>query len=104
MCEPQKTEGCRLRPSGFLGLVQGSPPELHQPSLIRMQRQSVLLKSLCQHIEHSLGILPILKTENEIVGKTDLVGFAFQPGLHDGLEPLVKDVMKVDVGEQGTDH
>ena len=39
-----------------------------------------------------------------ISGKTDLVGFAFQPGLHHGLEPLVKDVMKVDVGEQGTDH
>src|SRR5262249_24120902 len=52
----------------------------------------------------TFSVFPILKAENEVIGKTDLVGFAFQPGLHRGLEPFIEHVMKVDVGEQGTDH
>ena len=69
-----------------------------------MQRQAVLLKSLHQHVEHFLSVFQILKAENEIVGKTDLVGFAFQPWLHYRLEPLIEHIVKVDVGEQGADH
>src|SRR5438132_7322274 len=102
--EPEKIKRSGLRPTRFLGLGQGFPPKLHQPSLVWMQRQSVLRKSLCQHIEHFLGVLPVLKAENEIVGKTDLVGFASQPGLHHGLEPLVEHVMKIDVCEQGANY
>jgi len=90
MRESEKIERCRFRPIWFLGFGEGFAPKLHQPSFVRMQRQSLLLKSLFQHIEHFLGVLPILEAENEIVGKTDLVGFAFQPGLHDGLEPFVE--------------
>jgi len=104
MRESKKIEARRPRPTRFLGLGEGFPPKLHQPSLVRMQRQSVLRKSLFQHFEHFLGVLPILKAENEVVGKTDLVGFAFQPGLHYGLKPLIEYVMKVDISEQGTDH
>src|SRR2546425_11253839 len=102
--ESEKIECSGLRPTRFLRLGQGFPPKLQQPSLVRMQCQSVLRKSLCQHIEHFLGVLPILKTENEIVGKTDLVGFASQPWLHYRRKPLIEHVVKIDVGEQGADH
>src|SRR5438876_8524643 len=44
--ESEKVKRCRLRPTRFLGFGQGCSPKLHQPSLVRMQRQSVLLKSL----------------------------------------------------------
>src|SRR5687767_11403030 len=104
MRESEKIECSGLRPTRFLRLGQGFAPKLHQPGLVRMQRQSVLRKSLFQHVEHFLGVLPVLKAENEIVGKTDLVGFASQPGLHHRLEPLIEYVMKVDIGEQGANH
>src|SRR5215472_12369450 len=67
--EAEKIECRGLRPTRFLGPSQGFSPEFHQPGLVRMQRQPVLLKSLPQHVEHFLGVLPILKAENEIVGK-----------------------------------
>src|SRR5579884_3739900 len=104
MRESEKVESCRLPPARFLGFGQGLPPKLHQPSLVRMQRQSVFLEPLLQHIEYFLGVLPILKAENEVIGKTDLIGFASQPRLHLGLEPLIEHLMKIDVGEQGADH
>src|SRR5437773_7994720 len=102
--ESEKIESRRFRLTRFLGYGQGCSPKPHQPSLVRMQRQSVLLKSLPQHIEHFLGVLPILKAENEVVGKTDLVGFASQPWLHYRRKPLIEHVVKIDVGEQGADH
>src|SRR5262249_24825790 len=89
VCESEKIERCRPRPTRFLRPSQGFPPKLHQPSIVRMQRQSVFRKSLLQHVEHFLSVLPILKAENEIVGKTDLVGLAFQPGPHYRLKPFV---------------
>src|SRR5215472_58809 len=102
--ESEKIECGWLRPTRFLGLGQGCSPKFHQPCLVRMQRQAVFLKSLFQHVEHFLGVLPVLKAENEIVSKTDLVGFAFQPGPHYGLEPLIEHIVKIDVSEQRADH
>src|SRR5262249_28152928 len=78
--------------------------KLHQPSLVRMQRQSVFRKSLLQHVEHFLSVLPILKAENEIVGKTDLVCLLFLQTTHYRLTPFVVHVVKIDISEQEADQ
>ena len=66
-----------------------------------MKLQPILGKPLVEYFQHFLRIFPILKTENEIIGKSNLVSFAFQPRLHHVLEPLIQYIMKVDVRQQG---
>ncbi len=56
--ESEKIECRRFRPTRFLGLGQGFPPKLHQPSLVRMQPQPALLESLPQHVERVYASLP----------------------------------------------
>src|SRR6267143_805376 len=69
-----------------------------------MKLEPILGKPLVEDLQHFLRILPILKTENELIGKSNLVSFAFQPRLHHVPEPLIQYVMKVDVRQQGANH
>src|SRR4029453_10220499 len=102
--KPEKVKGPRLRPPGHFPLPHRLAPHLDQARLVRVQRQPVLREPLPQHREHLLGILPILKAEKEIVRVPDFVRFAPQSWLHHALEPLVEDVVQVDVGPQRADH
>src|SRR5262252_2181037 len=51
---------------------------------------------------NSFRVLLVLEAQDGIVGKSDLVGFPFQPGLYHLLEPFVEYVVKVDVCQEGT--
>ena len=42
-----------------------------------MELQPILLKPLVEYLQHFLRVFPILKTENEVIGKSNLVGFTF---------------------------
>src|SRR5256712_4258478 len=96
----QKVKRAWLRPPALVRLRQSLAPKLDQASLARMQPQPVLLESLSQHRQDSLRILPILKTENEVVRVPDFIGFAPQPRLHHVLKPLIEHVVQVNVGQQ----
>jgi len=87
MRESKKVKSGRLPPSRFFRFRQSLPPERNQSSLVRMESQSVLCKSLSQHIQHPLRIFSILKAQNEIIAITNLVGLALQAGLYHLLEP-----------------
>jgi hypothetical protein len=100
----KKVESGRLLPARLLRLHQGLSPERHQSCLARMELQTILSKSLGQHIPDPLRILPILKAQNEVVRLSDFVSFALQPGLHHSLEPFVENVMKIYIGQQRTNH
>src|SRR5437867_9878437 len=104
MGKPEKVKGPRLRPRPRFPLRQRVAPKLQQPCLLGVERQPILLESLPQHCQHFLGILPILKTENEVVGVPDFTRLPAQPRLHHVLEPLVEHVVQVDVGQQRADH
>src|SRR6201987_940150 len=100
--EAEESEGLR-----FLALSPRIPcciaPEFNQPGLLRVQGQAVLFKTLGQYLQHSFRILLVLKTQDGIIGETNLVSFPFQPGLPHALEPFIEPVMQVDVGQKRTD-
>ena len=104
MRESKKVESRRLLPARLLRLRQGLSPERHQSCLVRMELQTVLRKSLGQHIHDPLRILPILKAQNEVVRISNFVSFALQPGLHHSLEPFVENVVKIYIGQQRANH
>ena len=97
MREAQEVERGRFLPPFPFRSRQGFPPELNQSSLVRVKSQSVLREPLGQHLQDFLRLLPVLKTENEVIGKSHFVGFPSQPGFHYLLEPCVKHMVKVDI-------
>jgi hypothetical protein len=68
------------------------PPKVHQPCLLRVERQTESCKSLRQDLHHLFSILPILEAQHGIIGETYLVGFPRQAGLHFLLEPFIEQV------------
>ena len=68
-----------------------------------MQSQAEFGEPLRQDLKHLFRILPVLKTQDGIVGVSDLVRFPLQPGLHRFLEPFVQDLVQVDIGQKRAD-
>ena len=42
----------------------------------------------------------MLKAQDGVIGKTSLVGFPFQTGLHHILEPLIECVVQENIGQE----
>ena len=63
--KPRKSNVPGFDPPPSSDLVTSLAPKLDQSSLLRVQPQPVLLESLPQHRQDSLGILPLLKTHHE---------------------------------------
>src|SRR5580700_4680377 len=68
-----------------------------------MERQPILRKALHQYLVHPFRILAVLKTEDEVIGVPNFGGQTAQMRLHFVLEPLVKHVVQVNIGQQGAD-
>ncbi len=103
MAETQQIErSWRFR----LGLALAGRPrwrtlELYQPSLFRMDRQTVLAESLRQHVPHTPRIVLSGKPDDEVVGVTDHKRTALEARLHHLLDPFIQHIVQVDVGEPG---
>src|SRR5208337_3554265 len=77
MRKAQEIEGRRLDP-GSPCLTVGRAPKFDQTCLLGMQGQSELREPLVQDSQHSLGILPVLKTQKPIVGVTNFERLTLQ--------------------------
>ena len=68
-----------------------------------MQGQAEFGEPLRQDLQHLFRILPVLKTQDGVIGVSDLVRFPLQPGLHGFLEPFIQDLVQVDIGQKRAD-
>src|SRR5271166_3788043 len=85
-------------PSAVLG---GEPPELDQAGLLGIQLQVEQGKTLHQVRLEPLGVGTILKTDNDVVGETHDDHITVSLPVPPVPGPQIKDVVQVDVGEQG---
>ena len=101
MREAQKVERLRLTfPSPF-PVEFGKRPELNPARFVRMQFQSKLPRPLPEVLQKTVGFRLGLEPEDDIIGiaHDDHVspGVLLPPRLH----PEVKDVVQIDIGQQG---
>jgi hypothetical protein len=85
-------------PPAVLG---GEPPELDQAGLLGIQLQVEPGKTLHQVLLEPLGVGAILKTDNDVVGETHDDQITVSLPVPPVPGPQIKDVVQVDVGEQG---
>lgn len=103
MREAEEVEGVGLFLTLLLCLPFRKTPERNQPRLLRVQGQAEFGEPLRQDLQHLFRILPVLKTQDGVIGVSDLVRFPLQPGLHRFLEPFVQDLVQVDIGQKRAD-
>jgi hypothetical protein len=80
--------------------LDGEPPELDQPRLLRMQFQAELRQALPEFLQKSLRFRSALETHHQIVGIPDDNDIAPGHFLAPGFDPQVEYVMQVDVRKQ----
>src|SRR5258708_7306952 len=64
MCEAQKCEGFRFSLSPPLSVLDGEPPELDQPCLLRMQFQAELRQAVPEFFQKTLRLRSALETHH----------------------------------------
>ena len=103
MREAQEVKGLRFALSSAADVASGVAPELDQPRLVWMQRQTEGLQALGYCSLKRLRVANELKACNPVIGVSDdddiASGVALSPLLH----PQVKRVVQVDVGQKGAD-
>ena len=99
--ETQKVERLRLTFSSSFPLELGKRPELDPARFVRMQFQSKLPQPFPEILQKAVGFRLRLEPEDRIIGiaHDDHVSsrVVFAPRLH----PEVKDVMQIDICQQG---
>ena len=96
-------EAQELNVSGFLSappVPGGTPPELDQPRLTRVQFQPELREPAAQIVQEPLGVLPVLKPDDEVVREPDDDHITVREPVPPPVGPQVQDVVQVHVGEQ----
>ena len=78
---------------------QARPPEVNQPGLLRMQRQTILRHPLWQHIKHSPCVSFMLEDDDEIICEADESCTAGKPRHDLPCKPLIKHLAQIDVRE-----
>ena len=101
MREAQKVERLRLTFPFPFPVEFGKRPELNPARFVRMQFQSKLPRPLPEVLQKTVGFRLGLEPEDDIIGiaHDDHVspGVLLPPRLH----PEVKDVVQIDIGQQG---
>ena len=77
--EAEEVEG--RRPWRIGAARERRASERQQPRLLGVKRQPVLRETFDEHLKDSLGVLPILKTENEVIGVPNFGGWPRRRGL-----------------------
>src|SRR5437867_2022838 len=68
--EPQEVERFRFAQSSTSPIDGGTPPELDQPRLVRMQLQPELREPSTQLVQESPRVLLVFKPDDEVVRET----------------------------------
>src|SRR6266478_6490194 len=100
MRKSEEVERLRLPFSTPLPLVDRMRTELQQSRFLGMQLQVELLHAFREFRPELLGIRLAVKSNHDIVRKTNHDDLAVRPLLTPCLDPQVEYVMKVDVGQQ----
>src|SRR5215831_19237170 len=104
MREAQKVERFRLPFSSSFPVPFGVPPELDPARLVRMQFQSKLPQPFPKILQKTVGFGLDLECRDGVIGITHddhvSLGVFRTPRLH----PEVKDIMQIDVSQQGREH
>src|SRR3990172_3331349 len=99
--EPEKVERFRLPFFPFRSVRFREPSELDESGFLVVNFQTVFGESFLHFFQKAFRLTLVLEPHNEVVGIAydDYLTacFALSPSLY----PLVKDVMQVDVAEQG---
>ena len=99
MREPQEVKGLRLSHSRAASVIPGEAPELDQPRLLGMQRQSTLREALRQSCQNLLSVRSRTAVAQRIVGVPFERYIRMMP-LHPRVEHVVqKQVNPTDQGE-----
>src|SRR5216683_4520620 len=99
----QKVEGLRATLPGSCSARGGEPPELDQPGLVLVDRQTELLQPVSQCREELLPIPFLLTADRQIVRIStddDLTGCLMSAPV---VYPKIDDIMEEDVGEERAD-
>src|SRR5438093_9831207 len=68
-----------------------------------MKRQPELREVLTKRGEEAYGLLPMLESDDEVVGKPDDHEVALRLPIPPSLDPEVERVVEIDIGQQRTD-
>jgi hypothetical protein len=101
--ESKKDKALRLTVATPLPIFRRKPSELDQPRLVISQPQVELRKALPKLSPKPLGILPVLESDHEIIGKTHHHCTPSCVPLPPMIDPKVKHIVQVDISQQGTD-
>src|SRR3989339_22393 len=98
MGEPEKIKGV----GPFTGILSWTGKG-HQSGLLRVQRKSESRKPLWEHFQHLFSILSALKSQYHIISEANHENRCPHPWLHLLFEPLVQNIVKVNIAEQRRD-
>src|SRR5262249_35917803 len=76
----------------------------HQARLVRVQLQAETLETFTEHRHDSTRILFVLEAQHEIVRITHDLDAPFQTRSHHFFDPLIEDVVQVNVAQDGREH
>ena len=99
MREAKKVEGPRSTTTAAT-TRRSRAPERDESGLLRVEIEPVLRESLREHLRYPTRVVLPSKDEDGIVRKADEGSRAPHMRLHDILEPLVQNLVEVDVREQ----
>src|SRR3954452_16457297 len=100
MGEAQEVEGLRLALSPCRPVGRGMPAEFNQAGFLRVQFQGKLRHSGAYRLQEPLGIGPVLKTNDRIVGVAHHDHGAARMAFAPLLGPEIVDVVEIDVRQQ----
>src|SRR5206468_11159578 len=101
--EAEKGKGLRFPVATSSPVPRRRATEFDEACLVRMQRQPELREALTQRGEEAYGLLPMLESDDEVVGKPDDHEVALRLPIPPSLDPEVERVVEIDSGQQRTD-
>ena len=102
MSEPEEVEGSGLRTPTGAPLLLGVAAERKQPGLVGVQFQAEPRKPLAQLIQERLGLLTMLKSNDEVVGEAHDHDISVRPSLPPALDPEVEHSVGVRLPSSST--
>jgi hypothetical protein len=101
--EAEEVEGLRFPVATRSPVRSRKAAELEETRFVGMQRQPEPREAVAQFGEESVGVPAMLESDDEVVGETDDDDIAARLPPPPSLDPEVKDVVQVDVGQEGAD-
>src|SRR3989442_956685 len=103
MREAEEVEGLGLPVAPPSPVLVREATKLDEARLVGMQLQTEPLKPLTQLGEEPLGVLAMLESDDEVIGKLHDDDVAVGLRLPPPLDPEVEHILQVDVGQERTD-